>query len=840
MISSQLNRTYQELSNLQQENARIQGELNRYTTSSNPLPRPPEHIPLVTSLPRDPAASATNSVQRSGAPLGLGLPSVVAPTTQSRSSSNGSGGSTGSRRAPSVHFAEPSPPTERQPKSRYKISVDGEELRQEKTRRPHLIVPGAPSSQRIIPPRLDGADLDVTPRPPITIVPRRPDLTGMTYYEDGEPLRLEESITFVGPDGPVELTMEEKKIVRQNSIEQAAARAANRGGPVAFTPVTGLLPPGPATVVPPFPPPVIPPPPVFPPTMAAGPAYETRSARMQRVVPAEAPVSGRSPLAWRPGPANKEGYVKAYLPHLGGVGWIPEEEAAKLPVRRWGTESRYAYVLAKEPEEVDDEWRRDHNGASPGPNPLRLIGVPEAPVAGPSRSAIQRTQHDAPPESSAGPSTLFRDQPRPSDRVIPASGNGSSASLSSLDIFAPASSTSRAERSPGHRRAASNAEPLGLNLTSLPMPGPPRESEDPEIQPSPASTWGTMESRNSSLGNLGLNNFGEPGPFTRAQSLEQLPIGELNGGPIVLTDAITPRQGSSSLGEARSISGRSAHSRDHHAGAAAPGLLLNPSAGSSRVVTSLQDLEDVNRSLQQVADSQARGPSRHSQRSSHSSRHSSHPSMSGDEGEVMVGSRTGLALYSARPSQHASNASHVGRSSNDPSPPAQSRPHSGGSALSHRAESAHSHSTSLSRQSSHSQHSSYSTHSSHSAHSAGTSKSHRSATDQRRARRASNASMLNHAPEPATWATIPSDMQPYGPSRGPYTSDARPPPSQESIPRSLRSNGDGLGLTFEAPSTSAAVTGNGEQAAGIHAPRPVNGHRPSQLIGSSWNARSGH
>ena len=76
-------------------------------------------------------------------------------------------------------------------------------------------------------------------------------------------------------------------------------------------------------------------------------------------------MSGRSPLAWRPGPANKEGYVKAYLPHLGGVGWIPEEEAAKLPVRRWGTESRYAYVLAKEPEEVDDEWRRDHNGASP-------------------------------------------------------------------------------------------------------------------------------------------------------------------------------------------------------------------------------------------------------------------------------------------------------------------------------------------------------------------------------------------------------------------------------------------------------------------------------------------
>ncbi|KAI1798227.1 hypothetical protein LXA43DRAFT_16970 [Ganoderma leucocontextum] len=785
-----------ELSSLREENARIQGELSRYTTSSNPLPRPPEHIPLVASLPRDPAASATNSVQRSGAPLGLGLPSVVAPSTQSRSSSNGSGGSTGSRRAPSVHFADPGHPTERQSKSKYKITAD---------------------------------DLDVTPRPPITVVPtsQRPDLTSIRYPPNSSYApRPGDSVVWVNGTGPpIELTEAEKEILIQRSRE--SSMGFTNSNPVSSLVVPSLAPPGSSVTVPPMvPPPVVPPPPILPPTLTARPAAETGSARM-RVIPADAPVSGRSPLAWRPGPAHKEGYVKAFLPHLGGIGWIPEEEASKLPVRAWGTESRYPYVLAKEPSEVDDEWRRDHNGASPGPNPLQLIGVPKAPVAGPSRSAIQRTQYDAPPESSARASTLFRDQPRPSDRAIPVSGNGSNGSLSEL---APASSASRSQRSSSRRRrAASNAEPLGLNLTSLPMPGP-RDSEDPETQPSPASTWGTMESRNSSLGNLRLNNFGDPDPYTRAQSLEQLPIGELNGGPIVLTDAMTPRQGSSAFDDTRSISGQSIRSRDHHAEANAPGLLLNPSSGSSHVVSTVQDLEDVNRSLQRLADSQTRELPRHSQRSS---RHSSHPSMSGDEADMMIGSRTGIALYSSRPLQHASNGSHNGRSSNDPSPPAHSRPHSGGSARD-RAESTHSQHSSLSRQSSHSRHSSYST---HSAHNADTSQS---TSDQRRARRASNASMLNHAPESATWTTIPSAMQPYGSSRGPYVSDARPPPSQESIPRSLQSNGDGLGLTFEAPSTSSAVSGNGEQASGIHAPRPVNGRRASQLIGNSWNARSGH
>ncbi|TBU45440.1 hypothetical protein BD309DRAFT_716479 [Dichomitus squalens] len=790
-----------ELAALRQENARMQGEMSRYTTSSNPLPRPPEHIPLVTSLSREVPAPAAHSSQRSPAPLGLGLPTTVAPSSQSRTSSNGSNGSTGSRhRAPSVHFADPGPSNDREQKSRYKVTADG-----------------APYSQRVIPPRLEGSDIDVTPRPLISAVPtsQRP-IPQPVYYPAGAPSapRVTDTLIWInGIDPPRELTTSEKQALPQLREHSMGYTNSN---PVSSTVVPSVAPSSSAVQPPIQSPPVIPPPPMMQPTLAARPAAETGSARVRITAP-DPPIEGRDRHALRQGPANKEGYVKAYLPHMGGIGWIREEEAAKLPVRARGTESRYPYVIAKELSEVDDDWRRD--GGSSAHNPLQLSGMPEAPMASSSRSAVQQSQYNALPESSTAASTLFRNPPPSSDRAAPASANSSSTSLSGMPILTAPSSTSRT--SSGRRRAASNAESLGLNLTSLPMPRAPQTSGEPPATPSAASSWGTMESRNNSLGDLQLNNFRDPNPYTRAESLEQLPIGELNGGPIVLTDTITPRQGPSILDDDRSVSGRSIASRDHHAGASAPaGLLLNPSSGSSRVVGSLQDLEEVNRSLQQLAESQSRESSRH-----HSRQPSGHSSLSRDESGVLVGSRTGLALYSSRPSQPSSNNASSGPSPDDQSPPAESRPRSGASTRSH-AESTYSH------QSSHSHHSSYSAH---------TSASHRSSSDNRKARRASNASLLNGAPEHvATWTPMPSDMQSYGSSRGPYVSESRPPPSQESIPRSLQSNGDGLGLTFEAPSTSSAVTGSGEQAAGIHAPRPVNGRRASQLIGGTWNARSGH
>ncbi|KAI0717401.1 hypothetical protein C8T65DRAFT_641365 [Cerioporus squamosus] len=428
-------------------------------------------------------------------------------------------------------------------------------------------------------------------------------------------------------------------------------------------------------------------------------------------------------------------------------------------------------------------------------------------------------------------STLFQD-PASSRRTNASSASSSNVSISNMNILAPATQGSRADRSA--TSSLGHGGDLGLNLATLPNPRRPaggRAPEEPDAQPSPASSWGTSRtrsSRNSSLANLGLRGFPADSSFpTRTEPLEQLPVGELNGGPVVLTDMLTPRQGTSLFGDSVSASGRSES-------AEASGLLLNPSAGSSRqVVSSLQDLEEVNRSLMQLAGPQEREPeSRHSSRPS--TRHSRHQSISGDEGEGFVGPRTGLTLYASRPGTNYASR----HASADPSPPAQSRPRSGASTRSH-AESAYS---------SHSHHSSYSGHSRQSAH---TSSSHRSGDHHNRARRGSTASALDsyreHDPEPAVWTTAPSDLQPYGSSRSQYSSDPRSQKSHESIPRAMDGLGSGhassgsLGLTFEAPSTSSAVTGTGEEAAGIHAPRPVNGRR-SGLFGASaaWNGRSGH
>ncbi|KAI0746756.1 hypothetical protein C8Q80DRAFT_794133 [Daedaleopsis nitida] len=512
-------------------------------------------------------------------------------------------------------------------------------------------------------------------------------------------------------------------------------------------------------------------------TQIAQPPAETGSTRL-RPIASDGPLPGRSPMDWRSGPAPQEGSVMVHLPNARGVRWIPAEEAAKLPLRARGTISDQAYVIAKDPREVDDGWREDHENVS---NPLQLSGLPAVPRAGPSSSAMHRGEQH---EIQAGSWSLFRNAP----------------------------GTGRAHRGPpGSTMARTTSEPLGLGITSLPQPGrstASRATEPLDTEPSPAPSWGTIpttSSRHSSLGNLRLNNLPPPHPFApSSEFMEQLPIGELNGGPIVLTDAITPRQSSSVLGGDWSVSGRSDPSRDHRQESA--GLLFVPSAGSSRQVEQEPD-------------------SRHSSRPS--TRHSRHQSMSGDEREPMVGLRTGIALYSSRPAtNYSSSRGSSDPSTGDPSPPAQSRPRSGASTRSH-AESTYS---------SHSHHSSHSVHPTHSSSDA-----------HRRARRGSTASALDgfRDQEPVTtWTTVSAEMQPYGASREPYTSDSRSQKSQESIPRAMDGLGSGpasmssLLLSFDPPSTSSAVTGNGEEAAGIHAPRPVNGRRASMLNGA-WNARSG-
>ena len=804
----------------------MQTELDRYNNlpnaNTNPLPRPPEIIPLVTNLTRDHAAASTRSSHTGVVPLGLGVapgaPAVAAPTSQSRSSSGSS-----RARAASVHFSDTSPPNP--PKeSKYAVDANGTELRQEKTRRPHFIIPGAPHSHRVLPPpppRLTDGDSDSTPRPfgassgQVSYPGRVGEWPAhLQQYgpKDGSPC-----VWTGAPDSPHEILPNE--VPYEDLHKYYSSRDASSNAPQA----------GPSTE----PPPVIPPPPPNMPPMArtARSAGETSSVRI-RVSPAGAPVYERDPNGWRVGRAHEEGFVLVFNPG-NGYTWIHEEDAAKLPIRARNTESRHPYVVAKDPSEVDEPWRLNHNGAPPGPNPLQLSGVPEAPVAGPSTSVVQRGQYDSRPSASSGASTLFRNAPGSSERTVAASATSSNVSVGAMNMVnAPARSNPTA----GQGTVRGTNHLLGLNLASFPEAG--RSASQPESEPSPASSWGA--SRNSSLASLHLHNLPPPHAFPRStESMDELPIGELNGGPIVLTDALTPRQTSTSslFGDDRSISSRSERSQDRRPEAS--GLLLNPSAGSSRqVVSSVRDLEDVNRSLMQLATSEDQDSQ--TRRSSRPSRHSRQPSatMSGDEREAMVGPRTGIALYSSRPmTNYSGSRGSSDPSTEDPSPPAQSRPRSGASTRSH-AESTFSHQ------------SSHSVHSSHSSHSA---TSHRSSDPNRRARRGSTASALDgfrdHDRErergAAAWTTVPADMQPYGSSRDRHSADSRSQKSQESIPRAMEGLGSGpgsmssLGLSFEAPSTSSAVTGNGEEAAGIHAPRPVNGRR-SSLFGGTWAGRSGH
>ncbi|KAI8970578.1 hypothetical protein BD414DRAFT_427588 [Trametes punicea] len=529
-----------------------------------------------------------------------------------------------------------------------------------------------------------------------------------------------------------------------------------------------------------------------------GEPYVTRSMRMPVDTAAPA-ISGRSPHRWRPGPAHKPGYVLAYVPQHGPC-WIHESKAAKLPVRAWGTESRYAYVIAKEPSQIDEEWRQTHDGASPGPNPLQLSGVPEDVVAGPSRTIIRQEDEDdnGAHATARENSTLFTNLPETATR--PAIGI-------SIGSMAEPSDSSRAGPS-GVR------SPVGRNssdvLTTQPEPGrsttarPAVRGQVPNETlpaPSPASSWGPSNfqpSRRSSL-SLQLNNFPPPSNVPQPTgSMEQLGLTNFGDAPLTLDIVIRTEPSSD-----RQVSEL--------------GLSSGAEGSSRQVVTGLQDLEDINRSLMQVTESSSQRDARNA-RSSTSSRHSRHSSLSSHESGAIIGPRTGLALYGSR-SATRNSGSHP---STDPSSAnlcalAQAGSPSRTSARSH-AESTRSRKSSAS--------------------STGLQRS----VSERPPRTSALAS--TSFPEPlalrqSSWTAEPADTHPYAPG-GPNTA-SRPQASQESIPRSLDAI-DGFGgtsgslmLSFEAPSTSAAVDRNGEAATGIHAPRPVSS-RHSSLFRVTWNA----
>ncbi|KAH9920015.1 uncharacterized protein BXZ73DRAFT_52377 [Epithele typhae] len=549
-------------------------------------------------------------------------------------------------------------------------------------------------------------------------------------------------------------------------------------------------------------------------------ASDTGSIR--RVSPADPPPTGRPPMAWRPGPAHQEGFVPAFIPGTGET-WIPLEQANKLPVRARGTVSQHAYAVAKEPSEVDDEWRQRRNGASPGPNPLMLTDVP---VAGPSASTVHRGQYDGLPGSSMTGSTLFRNVPVASDRTI----------------IQSTSTAPDTHSRPIARRNSTRSQihgPLALELSALPEPreSPPAPpSGSMGVQPSPAMSWGTVPSnptRNSSLANLNLQGLPDPDPFPRPiDSAEQFPVGEHLGGPIVLIPGVTPYHTDAFLlpGGNMSVSG---HSDSSHGGGL--GIGLSASAGSSGVITSLRDLEEVNRSLQQLSAAQAREEQEDahslSSRSSRSSRHSRQVSFSEVEDmDSPIVPRIGIPIYSFAPaSAHASQRASNDPSPPDPSPPVPSPP---------RSRASNRHGESVSGISSN--HNSYNN------------VSHRpSESTRRRSRRGSLALLSTFPTDPSpSWNPAPLDISISTSSQGPYRSAAPSQKSQDSIPRAFGSSLEipslpnaipgsmsSLLLNFGPENNTSAVDADGEEAAGIHAPRPVSGRR-SSFFGNAWGARS--
>ncbi|KAI0635153.1 hypothetical protein C8Q77DRAFT_1106358 [Trametes polyzona] len=809
-------KTEEEINALRAENARLRDELSRYTRPSNPLPRPPQLLPSVSNFTRQ-RADPWSGNQRADDIPGPPPPVVV-------------GGS-----IPARHMLTPPPPPPRAVQvihpppapgthSKYKVTSNGEQLRQENRRRPHLIVPGAVPDARVLPLY---PDTDATPRAAAS-VPFYTDLGIGPWAGADWPYDFPDQRPPVGGDITYSTAYRVHSATRNQWIYQADAAE-----PKPLTPEAPLEQLAPAAGPPPPPqaPPTtetngLPPMPAAKVPSAHAP-HMTRSGRVTVDNP-DMPLPTSSMWQVHPPKECKPGQVLAFDPKKGYIP-VDAKHAGKMPVRARGTQSRRAYVVAKEPGEVDGP-----NSHSPGPNPLQLMGVPEEFIVGSSTGEIAQDDEDDALFSTARD---VQNQPDASGRT----GRGHNAGLH--DPSAPLGSARSGAAGLASVTQRGTSDYLGLGIGAQPGPGQSvtaRPAVQNQVvaetlpQPSPASSWGGtyQPSRRSSL-SLHIANLPTPqGIPTASQSTDQVQVGEYFGGPISV-DVVT---------ENTSISIRAEGSRDRNTG----GLLMSTGSagGSSRqVVTGLQDLEEVNRSLLQLAE-----PSQNdarSTRSTGSSRHSRQTSFSGREamhnGDAHIGPRTGIALYGSRPATHYSGGGHPSSdyAPANPSPPvhsqAQARAQSRASVRS-RADSTHSHNMNI-----------------HTTH-GNSSSSHR--PSEHRARRSSTASSLHlrdglEVPLSSSWGALEASdsTQAAYTSQGPYAEPRPHQGSHESIPRSLASleglaggaGGGGLLLSFEAPSTSAAVDRNGEAAAGIHAPRPVSSrHSTRSLFNGAWSARSGH
>ncbi|CDO70088.1 hypothetical protein BN946_scf184806.g15 [Trametes cinnabarina] len=759
----------EEADRLRREIKHLKAELRRYTHPGNPLPRPPELNPAVSSILRYTATKPSlppNGVQASAA--------AAAPAEGSSQDVERTA------RATSLRFVEPV--RAQGERSRYRVTSTGEQLRQESRQRPHLIIPGAPTSDKVLP-----EEFLNTPRPQSGPIPSLSMWAGDDWpydYPDPRPVPGE-PVWFPGPPEDIPPGVANVCVYQGPSVPPVTGEVDVPTVPATTHARSTAGTAGPSVPAGALSPPVVP---------SASVPHMSRSSRLP-VDSALQPMVGHSPMGWRSGPGPGEDRALVWHPTL-GMRWFEKDRVQQLPRRRMGTQSDSAYVVTTEPEDVDRE--PGQRRVSPGPNPLQLIGVPVNATAGPSSRVVPPENPllstaiegsallGLHPDTTARPAigTSFNDEARASSSLRPGpSGLHSSMREDGGEMFA------------NHL----GFEPMQSVTTRPVVQNHVTESQVPE--PSPAPSWGTVSTEPASL-SLGIANL--PINPRAVDSMEQLGLTNF----------------SDDFVDFGFVAGHSPDSFASRGGRAstAPSVARSSEGSSRQVVTGLQDLTELNRSLTQVA--QLSQSDRRSTRSAAPSRHSRQSSISGHEGVTIFGPRTGLALYGSGPATQSPSR----RPSAEPSPVNRTsldRAASRASASS-RAESTGSHRSSVS--------------------SAGMQRS----ISERPPRAAATPAISLHGsrdiPSGGSWISSPSDTQPYA-SRG-QRAESRLRGSQESIPRSLAAV-DGIGgisgslmLSFEAPNTSTAVDREGREAAGIQAPRPVSSRRSSNFFTVTFNRSS--
>ncbi|KZT03701.1 uncharacterized protein LAESUDRAFT_729000 [Laetiporus sulphureus 93-53] len=352
------------------------------------------------------------------------------------------------------------------------------------------------------------------------------------------------------------------------------------------------------------------------------------------------------------------------------------------------SDGRYGYYTAPWPQPSRAVSAVDNAGA-----PSSSLSNPPRPLAYPTYASTSYTAQ----QPIAGPSGTNRSDSSGSHTVrnAPAMPRRTPSGRSRREDTISSSRTPRGdavETSQPHEEPLSSATLNSMTLLN-PPPNPQMGDQPPEVNerrdlldllrdsspaPSPASTWGTINSsdlpsRNSASSDLSVGDLGLIGlPNDSASSLSVGDLGLVglpSGSRELLTDseddepAVIPPP---NLGEDDDLQTTTPTSRPFARSAGSETSLLRPQMGnhdrsaglgfnagidhsaSHEIISGPQDLRFVSDSLLQFANEDSTSRGGRASQADHRSRRSSH-SNADDAPDTIVGARTGLALYSSRP-----------------------------------------------------------------------------------------------------------------------------------------------------------------------------------------------